>query len=407
MLDRWTEILDTLLRHRLRTALTAFSVAWGIFVLVLLLGLGEGLSRGVAWQFRDDATNSIWIRPGQTSVPWQGHGIGRRVGFTNADYEALDALDAVEKLTGRYYLWGEGTIAYGDRRGAFDVRAVHPDHRYLENTQIVGGRYLNDLDVHDQRKVAVIGDEVAKYLFRGADPLGAWIDVNRIRYQVVGTFTDEGGSDETRMVYIPISTAQAAYGGGDRVDHLMFTLDPSTSADDAARVTDVARGILARSHHFAPTDRRALRIRNNLETWEKVQGILTALQAFTVLVGLGTMAAGVVGVSNILLVSVSERTAEFGLRKALGATPRVIVTQVLQEAVVLTGTAGWLGLVAGMLAVESFAWFAPEIDYLRDPSVHPGAAVGAVLVLVFAGTLAGFFPAWRAARISPVEALRG
>ena len=406
MFDRWTEILDTLARHRLRTVLTALSVAWGIFVLVVLIGLGDGLSKGVAWQFRDDATNSIWIRRGQTSIPWRGHGIGRQIQFDNADYAALEALDGVEHLTGRYYLWGDGNVSYGDRHGAYSIRAVHPEHVYLENTIMTSGRYVNDLDVEDKRKVTVIGEEVAEFLFRGAEPIGKWVDINRIQYRVVGTFIDEGGAGETRMVYIPITTAQAAYGGGDSIHHLMFTIDPGSTLAESEALANQARNLLARQHHFSPDDKRAVRVRNNMETWQQVQGILDLLRLFTLLVGLGTMMAGVVGVSNILLVSVAERSSEFGLRKALGATPSSIVWMVLQEAVLLTSVAGWFGLVMGLLAMEAMGSFATEIDYLRDPAVDLGAAVGAVVLLVISGAFAGFFPAWRAARVQPVEALR-
>ncbi len=407
MLDRWTEILDTLVRHRMRTALTALSVAWGIFVLVVLIGVGDGLSKGVAWQFRDDAVNSIWLRRGQTSIPWRGHRVGRQVNFDNSDYDALRALDGVQELTGRYYLWGEGTVSYKDRNGAYGVRAVHPDHQFLENTIVQTGRYINDLDVQASRKTTVIGEEVAQFLFRGADPIGKWIDINRIQYRVVGTFVDEGGAGEVRMVYIPISTAQVAYGGGDTVHQLMFTVDPNTSAEEAEALGERARGLLARAHHFSPDDKRAVRIRNNLENWAQVKSILDALNLFTLVVGLGTMMAGVVGVSNILLVSVAERSVEFGLRKALGATPFSIVALVLQEAILLTSVAGWVGLVGGLTAIESLARFAPEIDYIRDPTVHMGAALGAVFLLVLSGAIAGFFPAWRAASVQPVEALRG
>ena len=406
MWDRWTELLDTLLRHRMRTLLTAFSVAWGIFVLVILLGLGDGLSNGVAWQFRDDATHSVWIRRGRTSMPWRGHGVGRSIVFDNADYAALDALDGVEHLTGRFYLWGEGTISYGDRHGAFSVRAVHPEHVHLENTLTTSGRYLNDLDIAESRKVTVIGQEVSEFLFQGADPLGEWVDINRIQYRVIGTFEDEGGAGEMRQVYIPITTAQAAYAGGDQIHHLMFTVDPSSTAEEADAVASQAHALLARAHNFSPDDRRAVRIRNNLENWQRIQGVLDLVNLFAVLVGIGTMMAGMVGVSNILLVSINERTSEFGLRKALGATPSAIVWMVLQESVLLTSVSGWLGLVGGIAAVEATARLGTQIDYVRNPSVHLGPALAAIVLLVLAGAVAGFVPAWRAARIQPVEALR-
>jgi putative ABC transport system permease protein len=404
-MDRLVEILQTLDRNRARTLLTALSVAWGIFMLVVLLGAGTGLQNALEKQFVDDATNSLWVRRGQTSRPYEGHRPGRRIRFTNADHERLSRLPGVEHITSRYYLWGGFTIRYKDRHGSFDVRSCHPDHRFLEKTIITRGRFLNDLDLERRSKVTVIGDEVAKHLFRGEDPIGAWIDIKGILYRVVGVFQDEGGLNELRKVYIPITTAQAAYGGGDEVHVIMFTVGDMDLAG-THRLERQVRRIMAATHEFDPEDPRAIRIRNRVEQVQKVRGTMAVVRAFLWVVGLGTVAAGVVGVGNIMLVSVAERTAEIGLRKALGATPVRIVGEVLQEAVLLTSVAGYTGLVTGVAFVEVADRLLPENDYLYGPRVDIGVALGAVVVLVVAGVLAGLIPAWRAASIDPAHAIR-
>jgi putative ABC transport system permease protein len=403
--DVWLEIFENLSRNRLRTGLTSLSVAWGIFMLVVLLGFGKGLENQVTYQFRDDAINSIWIYSGETSMPWAGLPVGRGIRFQNADYDRLRELPGVEYITSRFYLQGEFTISYKDQAGAYQVRSCHPDHRYLENTIITQGRFLNALDIARKRKVTVIGDLVADFLFQGEPPLGKEIIINGIPYQVVGVFEDTGGEGERRKVYIPISTAQVAYGGGERVHQIMFTVGDATVEETQALTEDV-RALLAERHRFDPADPRAVRVRNNIESYQEVQQIFFFISTFIWIVGVGTVTAGIVGVSNIMLISVRERTREFGLRKALGATPASIVGLVLREAVMLTAVSGYIGLVAGVGLLAVVSAFSPENDYIRDPQVDLGVAFGATALLVLTGVVAGFFPARRAAAVNPIEALR-
>lgn len=406
MIDRFQEMLDVLARNRVRTLLTALSVAWGIFVLVLLLGLGKGLENNVTWMFRDDAVNSIWVYRGKTTMPHEGYPVGRRLMFTNRDHQAIEAtVDGVEHITSRFYPGSVGLVRWGDRDGTFDLRAVHPDHRYLENTEVTRGRWLNDRDLEDRRKVAVVGEEVVRVLFRGADPVGEWIDVGGMPFRVVGAFTDNGGVEEMQKIYLPISTAQSAYAGGESVSQIMFTVGDASAAE-AAVMVDQVRGILARRHHFSEQDRQAVRIRDNVEQFEQIKGIFTLIAGFVWIVGLGTVGAGIVGVSNIMLVSVKERTEEIGLRKALGATPASIVWMILQEALVLTGVSGYAGLVAGVAVLEALRRSLPENDYIRDPDVHLSVGLAATALLVVAGAVAGLVPAVRAATVNPITALR-
>jgi putative ABC transport system permease protein len=405
VIDRWTEIGETLGRNKLRTLLTALSVAWGIFMLVLLLGAGQGLENQIAWQFRDDATNSLWVYRGETSMAYQGFGVGRRVQFDDDDYEQLRQMVPGEAVTGRFRANIPGTVRFGDRVSDFEIRNVHPDHQVLERTQMVSGRFLNDADLNERRKVVVIGMEVSKFLFRGASALGAWIEVGGIPFQVVGVFEDVGGEGEMRMVYVPVTTARAAWGGADSLHQLMFTVGDA-SIEEAAVMEIRVRELLARNHDVHPKDRRAIRVRNNVESYQEVQQIFDFLGLFVWLVGLGTVLAGVVGVSNIMLVSVSERKSEIGLRKALGATPTSIVAMVLEEALLLTGVSGYTGLIAGLALIEGVARAIPENDYIRDPAVDLGTVIAATVLLVVAGVGAGFVPARRAAAVQPVTALR-
>jgi len=404
-LDRWQEIGLSLSRNRFRTTLTALSVAWGIFMLVILLGAGRGLENATRWQFRDDATNSVWMFAGKTTLPHEGQAVGRELTFTNADFEQISQQYEVEHATGRFRRWTNSIIRYRDRQSSFGIRSVHPDHQFLEMTRMISGRFLNDLDLTHRRKVVVIGIEVAKYLFRGADPIGKWVDIGGLQYKVVGVFEDEGSVGEMRQVYIPITTAQAAYNGSNSMAMIMVTVGDATAAE-ANALTERFRNQLARRHHFDPRDKRAMRVRNNVERFEQVSTTFTLLSGFVWLVGLGTITAGIVGVGNIMLVSVTERTREIGLRKALGATPASIIGLILQEAIVLTSISGYIGLVAGVVVLELMIRFLPPNDYIRDPEVNFGAALGAMVLLVVFGALAGFFPAARAAAVRPIDALR-
>ena len=402
-LDGWREIAEGWWRHRFRTAVTAGSVAWGVFLLVVLLASGTGLENNLRWEYRDDAINSIWVYAGQTTRPWKGHRTGRSIELENADVETLDALDFSDAVTGRYYPPADTPIRFDGRVGSFEIRATHPGHQDIEQSLVTSGRFLNDRDIDERRKVAVVGDRVVDFLFQDVEPIGQWLIIGDAAWRVVGVFTDVGGVRETQMVYIPVTTAQTIFGGDDTLRQVMFTVPEATNGEQAQAIEVRAKEALAVRHWVDPEDRGALRVRNNIERFADVQRIFTWLRGFIWLVGLGTVAAGVVGVSNIMLIGVQERTRELGLRKALGATPRQLIWMVVQEAIALTAISGYVGLLLGVGLVELI----PENEYVRDPRVDLNAAVSATVLLILAGTLAGWFPAQRAARIPATEALRG
>jgi putative ABC transport system permease protein len=409
-LDRWLEILDTLWRSKLRTALTAMSMAWGIFMLVMLLGLGNGLQNGAEKGFADDATNSIWLRANRTSRPAHGLPVGRRIHFENRDVTAISELDHVEHITGRFHIrggmWGgELTVRAGAKAQPFDVRAVHPGHLYLEKTLIEAGRFLNDRDVAARRKVAVLGIPVATFLWGHTDVIGQWVEINRVPFQVVGIFDDEGGESEQNKVYVPITTAQLAFNGAERVNAIMFTVGDASLAEAKALEGEV-KELLAERHGFAADDPQAVWANNNVENFENFRKIFLMINVFVSLMAGCAIVAGVVGVSNIMMIVVRERTREIGIRKALGATPFDIVSSIVQEAVFLTACAGYLGLVGGVAALRGLAAVMPANEMFADPSIDLTVAVAATAVLVLAGALAGLFPALKAAKVDPIVALR-
>lgn len=405
-LDAWQEIFDTVRHNKLRTALTGFAVAWGIFMLVVLLGSGKGLEHGVDYQFRDDAVNSIWISSGQTSVAYKGLQPGRDVQFDNQDYdEVTTRVPGVEYSSARFWIFGNQQVNYKNENGSYTIRSVHPGHQVLERTKVIRGRYLNELDLKQFRKSAVLGTLVADALFHDEDPIGKEIRIGGISFKVVGVFDDEGSEREREFIYLPISTAQRTFNGGNRLSQILYTTGEASLAQ-SQKMADQSRGILSVNHTFDPEDERAIFINNDVEQYQKVISLITAIRLFVWVVGIGTLLAGVVGVSNIMLVAVRERTREIGIRKALGATPASIVGLVLQESVLITAVAGYVGLVLGVAVLEGLSRAIPDADFFRNPQVDLRVAVSATVLLVVAGAVAGFFPARRAAAIRPIEALR-
>lgn len=403
--DKWQEIFQTIRRHKLRTALTALGVFWGIFMLVILQGAGNGLQNGVEFQFRDDATNSIWIRRGTTSMPYKGLPKGREILFSNDDYNYLvEQFKEVEHITGRFYLAGDRTVKYEKKTLSFPIRSVHPGHQYLENTIMESGRYINETDIKEFRKVAIIGRVVKENIFdKGEDPIGKEINVGGIIYTIVGVYTDTGSENEMRIIYLPLTTAQKVYSGTDDIHQLMFTAG-DLSVPEMKKLEEKVREAFAGRLQFDVSDRRALFISNVAEQFEQIMGLFTAISIFVWFVGIGSIIAGVIGVSNIMLIIVKDRTKEIGIRKALGATPYSIISMILQESIFITSMAGYLGLLAGVGVIGLLG--ALELDFFRHPQVNLGVALSAVVVLAITGALAGLMPALQAARINPVIAMK-
>jgi len=406
--DRWQEVFDTIRRNKLRTTLTCISVAWGIFVLVFLLGLGNGLDNGMQKNFARDATNGVWMWANKTGVAYGGYDLGRRIQFDNRDYDRASKVKGIDHISGRYFAGGGrrgGTIVrrHG-KANSFELNAVHADAIFLEAHDIVQGRFLTPMDIAQKRKSVVIGRPIRDFLFEPKeDPVGEWIVINDVPFQVVGIYSDPEGNDQERKMYIPVSTAQLAYNGADKLNMLQFTLGDA-GPDEAQAIIDEVLGQLSERHNFDPTDKQAVRVHNNIEGFARFKKLFWMISVFVTVIGLGTLAAGVVGVSNIMMIAVKERTREIGIRKAIGATPLSIITMVIQESVFLTALAGLLGLAGGVGVLELVGMM--DNEFIYNPGVDVGTGIKAAVFLVCAGALAGYFPARAAARVNPIHALR-
>ncbi len=410
-LDKWQEIFLSLSKHKLRTGLTAFGVFWGIFMLVLLLGAGNGLQNGAEYEFKDDATNSLWIYPRRTSMTYKGLARNRAIKFENSDYQMLkNEVEGTEYITGRFYLpEARNKMIYKNKKYNFQVRSVHPDHQFLENTTVYKGRFINSLDILKYRKVAIIGQIIVEEVFPNSNPIGKYIQVGGISFQIVGLFSDTGGDDEMRMIYLPISTAQRSFSTKKPINQIMFT----TADADLETVMEIEANViqkLAARHGFSPKDKQAIRIRNQVKSFESIMNLFSMISLFIWIVGIGSIVAGVIGVSNIMLIVVKDRTKEIGIRKALGASPWSIITMILQEAVLITTVAGYLGMAMGIGLIALIRYimntYQIEAGFFRDPEVEMGMVISATILVVIAGAIAGLIPALRASKISPVEAMR-
>ena len=405
-LDSWQEIFSTIKKNKLRTFLTGFSVAWGIFMLIILLGSGKGFENGVKKQFAGDAVNSIWVYSGRTSKAYQGMKPGRIIRFTNNDYEQTkQKVKQVDHISSRYGIGGSQSITYKDKYGSFGIVTVHPDTKFLEMVTIKKGRFINNIDINKYRKVTVISKIVKEALFgENVDPIGKFININNIPFKVVGLFEDENERDNKR-VYLPISTAQKVFNGSNRIRNLAFTTKDIT-ASQSKKLVEQVRAQFAKRHKFDKEDKSAIYINNNIDNFKQANNLFTGISIFIWIIGIGTIIAGIVGVSNIMIIVVKERTKEIGIRKAIGATPRSIVIQILSEAILITGIAGYMGLVLGVGLLELISSNLHGSDFFLNPQVDFRIAVSATLLLIFSGALAGFFPAKRASKIKPIVALR-
>jgi len=404
-LDKWQEIFSTISKNRMRTFLTGFSVAWGIFILIILLGSGKGLQNGIDFQFKQDAVNMIQFGSGTTSKSYKGLQAGREIRFTNEDYEFIRKhIEGIDKVSSRYFMWQNRVISYNQEYGVFDLISAHPDYIDIENATIMEGRFLNRIDIDKKRKVVVIGEPVKKALFKnGKDPIGEYIKINNIPFKVVGVFSDKNERDATRA-YLPISTAQMISGGADRVHS--FAITSNLSAKESEELEKTLRAELAKRHRFDKDDQNAMWMWNTLKEYKKFLNLFLGIQIFVSIIGAFTIIAGIVGVSNIMIIVVNERTKEIGIRKAIGASPASVIGMIIFEAIIITGFAGYIGLISGIGLLELGSSLIPKNEFFLNPEVDFTVALAATAVLILAGTLAGLVPAIKASKIRPVVALR-
>ncbi len=416
-LDKWQEILSAIKKNKMRTFLTAFGVFWGIFMLVIMLGSGKGLQNGITRGFGDFATNSIFMWTRNTTEPYKGRPQGRRWNFRNADIEAIrNNIKEIEHIAPRLQAWGgEGSnnVVRNQNTGAFYIYGDYPEWNLIDPVEMVSGRFLNRTDILETRKVAVIGTRVSEVLFEPEqDPIGQYIRIQNVFFQVVGVFrprsTDMNfGGDKTESIHIPFSTLQKVYNYGDMVGWFAFTSKPDMPV---SVVEEKAIALLKRRHNISPADTQALGFFNMEKQYNQMVGLFMGINALIWIVGIGTLFAGVIGISNIMLVIVKERTKEIGIQRAIGASPLKIMSQIITESVFLTTLAGYIGLVIGVALVEMINFALRQAgegsNMFHNPQVDFAVAINALIILIISGAVAGFIPARKAISIKPIDALR-
>lgn len=409
-IERWQEIFEAIAKNKLRTFLTGVSVASGIFILVILLGAGKGLQNGIERQFENDANGLISFWSGTTTKEYKGLNPGRQIQFRNSDFDvSVQKFDDKLEIKSANFIFWNGVMTYGKETGNYRYIGVYPDYQAVENAKVIEGRFINDKDLINSEKVTVIGQKVKSDLFKDKNPIGEQIVISGINFKVVGVFTDPAGEREESRVYLPFTTTQKAFGVGDKVSNLDFTLKKKDTYEEALaqsnKFTQELSLLLKSKNMIAPEDDGAIGINNSIENAKQFYDLNLYIRLFFWWVGICTIIAGVVGVSNIMLIIVKERTKEIGIRKALGASPISIVGMILHESVFITTIAGFVGLLASLLLLELVG---PQIksDYFLNPEVDFSVALTTLVILVVAGAIAGFFPAYRAAKIKPIVALR-
>ncbi len=414
MIDYFQEIFSTLKQNKLRAMMTGFSVAWGIFMLLILLGSGKGLQNGMENNFRGTSKNALWIWSRRTQVAHDGLKAGRRIRFTNADADVLKRTfeEDIDNFSGRFHIWSNNDVTYKNEFGNFQIEGIMPEFKEIQIVDIQKGRYINKLDIDHYRKCAIISTPVEKALFKDdEDPMGKYIKIGGVPFMVVGTFSNPENRDD-KQIYIPLTTTQRVFNGNNRLNEMAIATNALTVADNK-RIEDEVRNLLIERHRVSPEDKQAIGIWNTLEHFKQAQGVFAGIRMFVWIIGIMTIIAGIVGVSNIMIILVKERTKEIGIRKAIGASPFSIIRLVLSESVLITGLAGFFGLVAGMgllagvsAILKSIAEQSQEVERaFFNPSADLGVALWALGILITAGLVAGYIPARRAAAIRPIEAL--
>lgn len=413
--DKFTEIWYALGKNKLRTFFTAFGVFWGIFMLVIMLGSGKGLHNGVNQGMGDMATNALFVWTQPTTISYKGFPKGRRYNFNNDDTQALrDNIPELEYIAPRLQAGGgtDNNVVRNERTAAYRIQGDTPDMNKIDPVNILAGRFINENDIKDRRKVIVIGIRVKDEMFdKDEDPIGDYLRIRGVYFKIVGVYSskksDQQAERENQQIFMPFTTLQRTYNYGNIVGWYSMTSYKNVPASVAL---EKVKNVLRERHSISPMDDRAVGSFNVENEFKKMVTLFTGINALIWIVGIGTLMAGVIGVSNIMLIVVKERTKEIGVQRALGATPLAVQTQIVLESVFLTSIAGYVGLVLGVALLELINYalinFGSSGEMFNNPEVDFNKAVSALIVLIISGALAGLIPARRATQIKPIDALR-
>ena len=407
-IDTCEEILITITRNKTRSLLTAFGVFWGIFMLVALIGGGQGMQEELKSQFEGFATNSGFIAAQKTIEAYQGFRKGRWWDLEMEDVDRVRNVDGVALATPSIALWGQVAV-YGDNKYDCSVKGLYPEYEQIEHQEMTYGRFINDVDIKESRKVCVIGKRVYESLFKpGEDPCGKYVRVNGIYYRVIGMCSSEGNvniqGQASEAITLPFSTMQQTYNLGKKLHVVCFIMKPGVKVKDVQ--PEVERLVKA-AHYIAPDDKQAVMLLNAEAMFSMMDNLMIGVRFLIWMVGLGTLFAGAIGVSNIMMVTVKERTTEIGIRRAIGARPKDILQQILSESMVLTTIAGMAGISFAVFVLQILEKAANDPGVIKTHyQVSFGLAIGTCILLIALGVLAGLAPAYRAMAIKPIEAIR-
>ncbi|WP_350284970.1 ABC transporter permease [uncultured Croceitalea sp.] len=405
--DTWKEIFETIQKNKLRTFLTGFTVALGIFIFVTLFGMGNGLNNTFAKFFGDDATNVFFVFPGRTTIPYKGYKANRRIEFENKDLTDIEDKFSMllEYISPR--ITRNALVTYNDESDNYSTRAVGPAHQFAEKTILMKGRYINENDIKGKTKYAVIGRLVEQDLFKGEESIGKFIDLGGSVFKVIGVFQDDGGDNEERNIYIPFTTRQLIEKNTDKIDQIILAFRPEIGYAGAMAFEGKLDAFLRDKKFISPEDPNGIFIRNVADNLKQNQQFAAVLQIIISGIAFAVIISGIIGISNIMVFVVKERTKEIGIRKALGATPRKVTNSILFESIFITTISGFVGMIIGVVVLGQIGGKTLEDDYfITNPYIASGTAVFATILLIVCGTIAGYIPARRAAKIKPIVALR-
>ncbi len=403
-LDRWQEIFASIRSNVLRTILSGFTVALGLYIFIVLFGIGNGLQNAFTEGFARDAQNLISIYTGKTTIAYNGLQSDRVVTMNNDDFDALTADSAkVEYSTPRYT--ANWTVKYGKESGSYQINGANTEEKNIENRKILEGRYLSPNDMDRKQNVAVIGRMVQRDLIKDGSPVGKDLDINGTIFKVIGVFSDDGGDWDERHITIPLTTLQQMKKGADTLSTIYITYNQKMSPDEAMKYGDELKDQLKARKNVSPDDENGVRVSNNAQNMGETFQFIFVLTVIVGFIGLGTLLAGIIGISNIMVYIVKERTQEIGVRKAIGAKPGSIVGLIIQESIVITVISGIIGVALGVLTLKLIG-SSLEDYFIKSPNVGWGLIIVAFFCLVMSGLIAGFIPAYRASKIKPIEALR-